>query len=97
MNLLRIFLIQILKICIFLNEDNIIEKIKYLYEKIPKNEMEIVYKNNKSKIRIFGENFVNNNKDNCYIMIDNKKYKIQEYLPIETKNNIIKIKLIENE
>ena len=50
-----------------------------------------------SKLKIFGEYFVENNKDNCYIIIDDKKYNIQEYyrLKIKSDNFKIKIKLIE--
>ena len=83
----------------FNNEENIIEKFKILlskYEKIPKNNIEIIYKNNESKIRIFGEKFVKNNKDNCYIISYDKKYKIQEFFPIKTNYKNIKLNLIES-
>ena len=83
---------------LFLNEENIIEKMKYLYykyEKIPKNEVIIKYNNDRTKIKIFGEEFVKNNNNNCYMIFEDKKYKIQSFFPIKTKNKIIEIKLIE--
>ena len=41
---------------------------------------EIIYKPNKEgKVRIFGENFVNNNKDKCKIIYNNKEYELKEY------------------
>jgi len=81
---------------LFLNEENIIEKMKYLYnkyEKIPKNEAIIKYNNDGTKIKIFGEEFVKNNINNCYMIFEDKKYKIQPFFPIKTKNKIIEIKL----
>ena len=46
------------------------------------------------KVRIFGRNFVKNNKNKCKIIIDEKKYEIKEELNIN-KEKIIEIKLIE--
>ena len=65
----------------FLNEDNFFNKFKLLiniYDNIPKNEMILKYKNDvddNKKVRIFGEEFVKNNKDNCYILIKSIIYK----------------------
>ena len=52
------------------------------------NVMTIIYNidKNKSKIRLFGTDFVKNNKDNCYILINEKQnelidiYKFKEYI-----------------
>ena len=83
----------------FLNETDLCEKFNYLLNesvKIHKNSITIEYKNNNnSKVKIFDETFIRNNKDNCYIIINDKKYKIQEYCPIKVKSETIKIKLIE--
>ena len=72
---------------------------KYLlkeYDKIPKNSLIIEYHNNNSKIKILDNYFVKNNKDNCYMIIENKRYNIEEYCPIKVKAEKMKIKLIEN-
>ena len=73
------------------NENNFINK-----EKL--NEITIIYKiKNKFAIRLFGKKFVENNINNCKIIIDNKEQKICEYYKISKTNNknILKIKLIE--
>ena len=57
------------------------------------NEIKIIYKspnNNSSKTKIFGYKFVDNNKDNCKIIFNNKQYDLVEELNLE---NINKIKL----
>ena len=64
------------------------------------NEITINYKINKEdkKLKLFGRIFIENNKNNCYIIIENKKMEICEYLNIDEnlKNKeILKIKLIE--
>ena len=62
--------------------------------------MIIKYNINKddNKINIFGSDFVKNNKDNCYILIDNQKYDLCEYFKLNNNhknNNILQIQLIE--
>ena len=53
-----------------------------------KNEINITYKiNNEEKIKIFGRKFIENNKDKCKIIYDNKEYELVEEL--EIKNNIL--------
>ena len=51
----------------------------------------------KNKIRIFGNNFVNNNKDKYRIIYKNKEYKLKEYFEEIDKNynsnNLIKLRL----
>ena len=47
------------------------------------NYIEIVYQpkdNNEDKIRLFGRNFINNNKDKCKIVYKRKTYELKEYL-----------------
>ena len=57
----------------------------------PKNEMTIIYEveDYNKTIRIFGENFVKNNKNNCKLIINGKEQEIAEYLTID--DNIKKI------
>jgi len=51
------------------------------------NEINIIYKINKEeKIKIFGEEFVENNKDICKIKYDNKEYELKEEFEIKNKN-----------
>ena len=71
------------------------------------NEMIIIYKINdednednednqdedKYKIKLFGEKFIENNKNNCKIIIDNKEQDLIEYLKINKNKKILKIKL----
>ena len=51
----------------------------------------------KKKIRLFGNEFVKNNKDNYYLIIENKKINLCEFynLKYESKNNYLKVKLIQ--
>ena len=65
-------------------------------EKNKINEMIIIYKTeNKSRIRIFGEQFIKNNKKNCKIIIENKEQDISEYINVNEKITNLKIKLKE--
>ena len=60
------------------------------------NEMIIEYIiKKKNKIKLFGKQFIKNNKKNCKIIIDNTEQDIIEYLNIEKKEGSIKIKLKE--
>ena len=93
------------------NKDDILDKIKYIinlktemnqdYQDITEknNQMTIRYEiNNQKKIKLFGEEFVNKNKNNCYILIPrNKKIEIPVNLELCNgfKGNILEIKLIE--
>ena len=70
------------------------------YNNNPKSysEITIKYKINPkdSKIRIFGESFVNNNYNNCIIFYDNTEDKLMEYFDtkkINIKNDELEIKL----
>ena len=58
--------------------------------------MTIKYNSNEEgNIRIFGKKFVENNKDKCYLFIDNKLDKLQEFYKFISKEK--SIILIENE
>ena len=60
------------------------------------NEMTIIYKNDENKIKLFDKDFINNNKDNCYLIINNEKTELKEYLEINNnKLKQIEIKLYE--
>ena len=64
------------------------------------NQMTIIYgiKSYNDSIMIFGEDFVKNNKNNCYILIDGQKIKLCKNIilnEIQKKQGVLKIKLIE--
>ena len=51
---------------------------------------------NEDVLRIFGKYFVNQNKNKCKIIYNNKKYKLKEYFDEINKNNsqeVVKLKL----
>ena len=65
------------------------------------NQMTIKYniQKNTDKVKLFGTNFVKNNKNNSYLIIDGKQNELCEYLVLndgQKKNNHLEIKLIEN-
>ena len=61
-----------------------------------RNICSIIYNNDGNNIKIFGDNFVDNNKDKCYLIINNKKTDLKEYLEINNKElKQIEIKLYE--
>jgi len=62
--------------------------------------MNIIYKINfwDDSINLFGKKFVNNNINNCYLLINNKETKLCEYLKLKKEQKIkfeLKLKLIE--
>ena len=63
------------------------------------NEMTLIYlAGDYDYIRIFSKKFIENNKDNCIIIINGKEYEICEYIDktkIKIYNNILKVKLRE--
>ena len=82
--------------------ENIINKLKFLIDKyeISKNEMTLVYniKKGDNRIKLFDKRFVNNNKDNCFLIIDNKLIDIFEDCDINnniTNFNNITVQLLE--
>jgi len=77
----------------FLSSNNI-EKYNIL------NEMTIIYRinDNDNEIKLFGNDFVNHNKENCFLSINGKNHEFCEYLYKEEINNnqsTIEIKLKE--
>ena len=64
------------------------------------SEINIIYDiNGERNIRIFGSNFVKNNKNICKIIINNKEYKLSESYNVKNNNNNklkIKLKGIDN-
>jgi len=57
-------------------------------------EINIIYNINNENIRIFGYEFVKNNRKNCKMIIHNKEYEINEYYNIKNySNNKIRVKL----
>ena len=64
------------------------------------NQMNIIYEiiKNIEGINIFGSKFVENNEDNCYLLIDNEQRELCSYFKLEKKlkeKNELAIKLIE--
>ena len=64
------------------------------------NEMTMIYNidKNKNKIDIICSSFVSNNKNNCYLLIDGKKYELCQSIILnieQKKRNTLEIKLIE--
>ena len=60
------------------------------------NEITIIYKIKDEKIiKLFGENFVNNNKSNCKIFVNNKYQEIYSDYKVEKENTLLEIKLKE--
>ena len=84
----------------FLSE-NLKNKMKYLLKIfiIYINESVLIYDihKNDTKIRLFGKEFVKNNKNNYFLIIDNKKINLCENYTINNEYNIdtLKVKLIE--
>ena len=68
------------------NITKIKDYINYFYDKF--NEMEIIYKFEKNmisynKIQLFGEQFVNNNKKNCFLIINDKFIELKAIIDLE--------------
>jgi len=87
---------------IIINETSSKNKLKFLLDlyDIPTNEMKIKYniKDIKDfKIKLFGENFVKINKDNCFLLINEKKYELCEFFNCKHISNseILEVDLIE--
>ena len=62
------------------------------------NVMTIIYNINRKEkqLKLFGKNFINNNKENCYIVINGEKSELQEYIDItKLKGNKLEVKLYE--
>ena len=80
---------------IFLKDD-IKSRLKYLINKFDLSTTLIYKIDNDKKIRLFGNEFVKNNKDNYYLIIDNKKIYLCEYYNVKNeKMNKLIVKLIQ--
>ena len=79
----------------FLNE-NLKNKFKKLIDIIynAKYEMSITYKNDE-KINLFGEVFIKNNKDNCFLLYNDKIIELCEVYNFNKKEKSITVKLVE--
>ena len=69
----------------------------FVNDKENSDEITIIYRNNKNKkaIKIFGYNFVKENRAICKIIFEGKKYKLKEYFKNYSKDIlIIKLKYI---
>jgi hypothetical protein len=83
-----------------INDDNINNKFKKIinvyYQMEYIEEIIIRYKINKNEneIKIFGDTFINNNKNKCTIMYEDKEYDLKEKWNVDKiKNEILEIKL----
>ena len=79
-------------------QENIINDYKNKFDNIKKENKKIIYdiKNFNESIHIFGSDFVKNNKDKCYIIYNNKKYKLKTNFKFE-KNGPNELELYEVE
>ena len=69
----------------------------YTKNKVKANEISIIYKIDKKEMRLFGNNFVKNNKNNCSIIYNNKEYPLKSIFDkkmINNHDNKLKIKLV---
>ena len=74
----------------------LIPKILNMYNKMNKNEIDLIYNipNNEKEIKIFGSDFVKNNKEICKIIYNDKEYDLAEKFNCQdVKESILKIKL----
>ncbi len=59
-----------------------------------KKEILIEYEIKEMRVRVFGENFVKNNKDNFKLIINDKEYELMNFYEISNYHNqILKIKI----
>ena len=89
-----------------INKDNINEKFKsinniffYISNKIDKMKINYEIDKDNKKVRLFGKNFVKNNKNKCKFIIESKVYELMEEFNIEGLNiinNILEIELKNN-
>ena len=79
---------------------NIEECFKYIEKKYDLNNqilIEYLINNNEKEIKIFGYEFVKNNKDKCIIIYQNNEYDLNEFFDLNNhinNNSILQIKLI---
>ena len=73
-----------------------IPRILKIYNGMNNNEIDLIYNiiNNEKEIKIFGDDFVTNNKNLCKILYNNKEYALTSKFVIHSnEDNILKIKL----
>ena len=77
------------------NKFNLIMDLTDEIEKQNNDEITLIYeiKNNEEKIKIFDEAFVNNNKNICKIIYNNKEIELKEYFDVEPNKEKLEIKL----
>ena len=71
-----------------INLCNVKKIIKFWFDFYCPNRFVMVYKQKSyynTKIKIFGKKFVENNKDNCFLVINEKKFELTEYIDIPKK------------
>ena len=76
------------------NDDNN-EEFKFFSNPSNRNKITVLYKISKpnENIRLFGEKFIENNKNNCKMVIDLVLMDIQEFIKPKTKDNVMKVNL----
>ena len=68
--------------------------------KLNKMTINVSFERGQKSIQLFGKKFVENNKNNCYLLIDGQKYNLSSSIELNEKqkrNGDLVIKLIENE
>ena len=60
-----------------------------------KDEIKLIYKleEEEEEIKILGKQFIEKNKNKCYIIYKNKKYELNEYFKVEEMNKNLEIKI----
>ena len=78
------------------NIENCYKYMKIKYDINDQILIEYRIKNNQTKIQIFGQMFVKNNKGKCFIICENKEFELMEYFELKNNvnNDILRIKLI---
>jgi surface protein len=76
--------------------EDFIPKMLNIYNKINKNEIDLVYNipSHRKNVKLFGEEFVENNKYLCKIILENNEYELTDYFDLKNiKGDKLKIKL----
>ena len=75
---------------------NIKERFKYLIDVSNlNNQVKIKYSvTSEGKIKLFGRQFVENNKDNCFLFINNKLLELSEYYQVDESDFIYELSVI---
>ena len=78
----------------YIHYENIKNIFYYLSDQLKIEYYNYNYENQSSDIRIFGENFVENNDQNFILIIDGKEENLKEKIKVEGPNKTLEIKLI---